>query len=179
MGKLRRKLGLFTVVLFAGIVGFLLLANTDTVNADSGQNDELLDCLSCHSQSLSYHDSLGSGNNACWTCHDARDMSKLHLADGTELSHADSNVLCGQCHETRYNDWKAGTHGFPGSADTGKCISCHDPHEPQVTLGRTLPHPDPAPPPPEIPVDQVMIGTITIAFLAGLLIIVARREQEE
>ncbi len=154
------------------------MGNTSVVHADS-DDSQPLDCLSCHPRDLEYHDVLGTGNNACWSCHDETDMSSLKLANGTLVHPDDSNELCGQCHQARYEAWREGTHGFPGVIAEGNCIACHNPHEPQVSLqGKTKQHPEPAPSPPDPPFDFVMIASVSAAFMTGLGIIVVRRGTE-
>lgn len=102
-----------------------------------------LECLSCHTRALMTHDKLGSASEACWVCHDSINIGKLRLLDGTQLSLADSVPLCGQCHSAGYEAWNEGEHGVvagkdgePGFPDAQKpkCISCHNPHQPQMDL---------------------------------------------
>ncbi|OGP92735.1 MAG: hypothetical protein A2156_05305 [Deltaproteobacteria bacterium RBG_16_48_10] len=120
-----------------------------------------LDCLSCHARILEGHDKLGSGSKACWACHYNMEMGVFHLAAGEQrLQLPDYPQLCAQCHQTRYQDWLAGTHGIPswevGTVDVHGaqrvgCNGCHDPHQPRVSFSNiTLPHPSaqtPAAPP--------------------------------
>ncbi len=136
-----------------------------------------LDCISCHTtKPLAYHDKLSQGNKLCWSCHDAFDMKRLRLADGTLIPRAESPRLCGQCHQQRYTAWQEGTHGIPGTVATGTCTQCHDPHRPQMSLlGITKPHPDATPPPPPAPRKALMIIGGSILFLAGLGVILAKR----
>ena len=107
------------------------------------KSDTPLDCLSCHSRVLKGHDKLGSGSAACWSCHDSTTIGILRLADGTRLPLADSPPLCGQCHQKSYQAWNEGEHGVVARADgeSGvpeaakiKCISCHNPHQPQMDI---------------------------------------------
>jgi len=135
-----------------------------------------LDCLSCHVRILEGHDKLGSGSKACWACHYNMEMGVLHLAVGEErLRLSDYPQLCAQCHQARYKDWVAGTHGIPawevGAVDVHGtqrvgCIGCHDPHQPQVSFSPiTLPHPPPQPP-ATFP-SLTLLGLLSIAlFLA-------------
>ena len=172
---------------FLVFAGFVLVGNTGPVKAaesanvtqTSADSGKKLDCHLCHSKVvLDYHDTLGPGNNACWTCHDPYDMTQLHLVDGTLIPLNDAPQLCGKCHEQRYNEWKVGTHGLPDFQTT--CVYCHDPHQPQVNLtGITLPHPDPAPPPPPVPVNLVMIIVITLIVIGVIYFIALRRQRVE
>ncbi|MFC2020640.1 hypothetical protein ACFLU1_02465 [Chloroflexota bacterium] len=145
-----------------------------------------LDCLSCHVRALKGHDKLGSGTEACWTCHLSTQMTTLHLADGeTLLLLSDSERLCGQCHQARYEAWEEGTHGVPAwkLADpaivgVGKvtCVNCHEPHQPQIALlDITKPHPLPTPAPPPPPVNLLMILGISLVLMTALGIVVARK----
>ena len=135
----------------------LLLLSISTVNA--ADENPPLQCLSCHTQKLIGHDKLGTGNEACWACHLSTQMTTLHLAGGTtQFPLSDFPRLCAQCHQKRFEAWNEGTHGVSawkeGSTEVRgnqkeKCITCHNPHRPQIVLsGITKPHPAPAPHPP-------------------------------
>jgi len=142
------------------VASFLTVPLTPTVNAAPDESKPPLDCLRCHTRVLKGHDKLGSGNEACWVCHDSTDMKMLRLLDETRLSLANSPQLCGQCHQKRYEAWQEGTHGvlarkegepgIPGVMKP-KCSDCHEPHQPQMALPyiskpSTLPAPDSRPP---------------------------------
>ncbi|MFC2038399.1 cytochrome c3 family protein [Chloroflexota bacterium] len=175
---MKRKILLLMVTGFVALIGFALFNQATVVKADSDP-EQFSECLTCHQQTLEYHDKLGSGNEACQVCHDPADMSKLKLVTGTQLTLDESSQLCGQCHQKRYSAWQEGTHGFAGTVAAAKCVTCHDPHKPQIVLlGITKPHPGPIPDAPEVPVDLLIIGAISIAFLAGLGIMAARRGAE-
>ncbi|MDI6763223.1 MAG: hypothetical protein QME83_09375 [Thermodesulfobacteriota bacterium] len=103
-----------------------------------------LDCLKCHTRSLRGHDKLGTGNEACWACHDSRTIGKLILNDGTKILMADSNRLCKDCHPEYYKAWNKGKHGVLPGINNGmtkgpggkrpKCVGCHSAHQPKIKL---------------------------------------------
>ena len=160
------------MVMVMVVAGLLIALQTVTINA-ADEPDAPLDCLSCHPRTLKSHDKLGTGNNACWVCHDSTDMKAFHLADGTRLSLSDSSQLCAQCHPGRYNAWKEGTHGTPGAVATPECAYCHDPHQPRIALlDITRPHPPPAPSPsPPATALFVMLGTsLLLAIVVGVAV---------
>ena len=162
------------MVMAIAVVVFLMLLMMPTVGAASESGPQL-DCLACHTKVLSLHDKLGSGNQACWSCHDAADMGKLHLADGSQLSLSNSTQLCGQCHQGRYNAWKEGTHGISGTIAAVECTGCHEPHQPQIVFLDTEPHPapQPAPSPPTVEL-QVMLGTVGLLVIAVVVAVTQR-----
>ena len=45
-------------------------------------------------------------------------MTKLHLGNGTILSVFEASVLCGQCHEGIYYEWKRSFHGVTFTVPT-------------------------------------------------------------
>jgi hypothetical protein len=84
-----------------------------------------------HQIVLESHDKLGQGSAACLACHDdpARDPGKLKLIDGSLVDiTGDVSLVCYRCHEQKYKDFKAGTHG----KHQASCVAagCHDPHTP-------------------------------------------------
>ncbi len=156
-----------TIAIIIVVAGFLAVPQTLTVNA-APESTPPSDCKSCHTKTLKFHDKLGSGNKACWVCHDNTDIKMLRLADGSPLSLTDSSQLCGQCHQQRYGAWKEGTHGIPGPSKE-KCTSCHNPHQPQIVLsGITRTHPVPRPPSPPPPV--TLLAVVGISFLVVIAV---------
>lgn len=89
-------------------------------------------------------------NNRCINCHDAGDMQRLTLRDGTSVPFSDTPRLCAQCHGTVYRDWQRGTHGktlgswVTDSPDQHRlnCNQCHDPHSPKYDPYVPLPGPN-------------------------------------
>ncbi len=179
LGRRPALIGLLgAVVISIGVVSFLVVSQVQSGSA-APEPQTPLDCLSCHQQTLEYHDQLGSGSEACWTCHDSTTMGQWHLAGGTILSQQESSQLCGQCHEVRYLAWQEGTHGLPGTVASGGCTSCHNPHRPQMAyVGITKPHPAPTPSAPSAPFDLAMIVGISLLFLISLTVFLVRRERE-
>jgi hypothetical protein len=85
-------------------------------------------------------------NRWCLDCHDAANRDMLHLADGRLLDFKESYKLCGQCHGTKYRDWRQGVHGrrtgyWNGRKEYLLCAHCHDPHSPRFKKLK----PEPAP----------------------------------
>jgi len=157
--------------------------NTDlvTVNAEG----DPLDCLACHPRTLTYHDKLGQGDQACYICHVSTDatMRNIHLLDGTAFDFTDSAgsaQLCGQCHQQRYAAWLEGTHGIPGTIAGLPCADCHNPHKPEVALlGITNPPLPPLDYGIQLPRDiGVMLG-ITIGLLFVIAVAIALRRENQ
>ncbi len=133
-----------TAVIVMVVAGFLVVP---TAIVSAAPEEGLQDCARCHTRVLKGHDKLGSGNEACRVCHDSTSMGMLRLLDKTQLSPADSPLLCGQCHQKHYEAWNDGTHGvlaweegtpgIPGALKP-KCASCHDPHQPQMELATVI-----------------------------------------
>ena len=170
MGSPMRAIAIIIVV-----TGFLIVP-APSVAAASPQ----LDCLSCHPRELEAHDKLvlGSENAACYICHNSTDMKTLRLADGTLLPLTENTQVCGQCHQKRYDAWKAGTHGIPGPS-TEKCADCHNPHQPHIVLANiTKPHPAPQPPPSKhSPVLLILLGLFLLFAVAVGVELMGKGEQ--
>ncbi len=173
-----------TVVIVIGVAGFLMMLQTLTVNA-APEPAPPLDCMSCHTKNLEFHDKLGSGNKACWVCHDNTNMKMLRLVDETQLPLSGSPQICAQCHQKRYDAWSEGTHGIPAwkegvpamsGADKAKCTDCHNPHQPQIALlNITKSHPPPAPSPPSPSTELLIILGISLVLVIGICIAVAMK----
>ncbi len=93
----------------------------------------------------------GRGAIWCLDCHSAKNRNKLVDHQGNEISFDQPQKLCGSCHGTIYNDWRAGIHGKrTGSWVTGGkkrwwlCTECHSPHAVQADRFNPL-KPEPAP----------------------------------
>ena len=93
-----------------------------------------------HQIVLEGHDVLGAGHAACPVCHDdqTRNPGMLKTVDGTLTDIKTGNIaaVCERCHEDKYRDWKAGTHG----KHKPSCVAagCHDPHTPQFIYAAPL-----------------------------------------
>lgn len=171
------------------VVGILTLLSISTASAED-ESSPPLDCLSCHTKILKGHDKLGEGSEACRACHSGTQMGVLHLAGGeTQFPLSDFPRLCAQCHQKRFEAWNEGTHGVSawkeGSTEVrgnekAKCVSCHEPHQPQIVLSNiTRPHPPPAPPPPPPAIDPLIIVGTTLVIMTVAVIVVMRRGKEQ
>jgi mono/diheme cytochrome c family protein len=138
-----------------------------------------LDCVACHDVKLSAHDQLGAGDAACYACHSSTNMTSLHLANSkTTFPLTEYPQLCGQCHQQRYQQWLDGTHGNAAwkEGDTATrasvkvaCVSCHDPHQPQIVLTDIIkPHPSPVPDSPAPPIQPMAMVGISLVIVVGL-----------
>lgn len=157
-------------------------APSDTSHPPLADGTAPLQCLSCHNQTLTYHDKLGPGNQACYACHVSTDwlMDSLQLASGQVISINDSSQLCGQCHQERYAAWNEGTHGIPGTVAAVPCVTCHNPHQPQVEFQSiTKPPMPPVHTPPPLPKDVVIILGISVGCLLAGAVYMARRRTGE
>ncbi|MFC1988362.1 hypothetical protein ACFLVJ_00800 [Chloroflexota bacterium] len=147
--------------------------------------DSKLDCLNCHVRVLRGHDKLGSGSEACWSCHVSTHMNMLHLAGGETLLLTDAVRLCAQCHQDRHEAWTQGTHGVPAWTEGEAallgvkevtCVNCHEPHQPQLALlniTKSPPMPTPSPPSPQI--DLLLIAGIILLVTTGTGVVILMR----
>ena len=158
-----------------GVAVAAWVAAYDVAKAASAEGPVGLDCVSCHNVTLEAHSKLGSGNQACQSCHASTDMTQLRLVNGTDVPLSSSPLLCAQCHQSRYDAWASGTHGFPGliggkpsgAVDGGTtCTACHNPHQPRIAFNFTRPHPNSVAPPPAPPRDLLFILGISLAVVA-------------
>lgn len=175
-----RRVALATIIVV--VAGLTVLVGPPVLGDDE---DEAPDCLKCHERVLKGHDKLGEGNEACRSCHGA-EMGTLHLANGeTTFPLSDFLRLCAQCHQQRYRDWEVGTHGMPvlqidGSesdiAERTRCITCHDPHQPQVVFANiTRPHPASAPSPSPPSDILAVLGGIVLLLAIAVGVVIRKR----
>lgn len=124
-------------------------------------DDEYYPCSDCHEDEPTdrerreledEHDDLeiAHGDLWCFSCHDADNRDRLHLANDAVVGFDDSWQLCTQCHGKKLADWRAGVHGkrtghWRGPKEYRTCVSCHSPHAPPF---KPL-EPEPAPRRPE------------------------------
>ena len=141
-----------SLVIAGVLAGVLALPQSPALGADP-ESEVSLDCLNCHTRVLKGHDKLGSGNQACWVCHEQSDMKMLHLFDQTVISSAGSPEVCGQCHEPFYDAWEEGAHGTSSALGRVKCADCHDPHQPAISPSAVLGRSRPLEPEPGAPLD--------------------------
>jgi hypothetical protein len=97
----------------------------------------------------------------CLDCHDADNRDMLRLQSGETIGFDVSYRLCGQCHGSKFNDWKKGIHGkrtgdWNGDKQYLLCAHCHNPHNPTFVLKEDKENfpgvPDGKPmPPPKVP----------------------------
>ena len=87
------------------------------------------------------HDKIGTDEDSqCQSCHDApeRNPGLLKSVNGTliDIKTGDIATVCERCHEDKYRDFKAGTHG----KHKPSCVAagCHDPHSPQFIYASPL-----------------------------------------
>jgi hypothetical protein len=217
-GRDSRKRPLLRLALVA--VGVVLSFSAVAAFAGQASSGELLfyPCTSCHPVTLDpgtgkpshalpngfkghgivleIHDKLGNGKAACLVCHDdpGKNPGMLKLIDGSLIDiKGDVSLVCYRCHESKYKEFKAGSHG----KHKASCVAagCHDPHTPgfiyaapqmpfigsgfqfQVLSERTpfSPLAQPAPKPPINPplpyVVLIVVGLITAGGLTGKLVI--------
>lgn len=89
------------------------------------------------------------GNDHCFNCHDATNLTELRTVGGKKLKLTESTLLCASCHGPSYRDWEAGVHGRRngfwnaklGPVERKDCTSCHDPHAPAIPRMKPLPPP--------------------------------------
>ncbi len=106
-----------------------------------------LPCLECHEQEIGVHRVIGVGDFGCQVCHDGFIM-KPHMLNGTIVTDETVSGLCQGCHDELYSDWTMDIHGTHGlnyspTIEIKSCITCHDPHVPDLPEITTLPPPEP------------------------------------
>lgn len=147
-----RPIGRLLAFTALSLVVFASLATSAFAGAASSGELFFYPCTSCHPLGanlqplhplpngftghqivLQGHDKLGPGKAACLVCHDdpTRNPGMLKTVDGslTDIKTGDIATVCERCHEDKYAQFKAGTHG----KHKASCVAagCHDPHTPQ------------------------------------------------
>lgn len=109
-------------------------------------------CTECHTQPIDKMKRIKGNKRAHWdlqmqhadekamncaSCHMGDNMDNLKSLTGSTIDFNQSYLLCAQCHNTQFQDWKGGAHGKniggwakPRAAMT--CVNCHNPHQPQI-----------------------------------------------
>lgn len=109
-------------------------------------------CSECHNRPLEQMQQKGKSKRAHWdielnhansnamncaTCHNGNNMDETLSLTGNPIDFNRSYLLCAQCHNSQFEDWKGGAHGKniggwaqPRAAMT--CVNCHNPHQPQI-----------------------------------------------
>lgn len=90
------------------------------------------------------------GANACASCHDPAEATRLRLATGEPVPMSEAIRLCAQCHGPQYRDYTRGSHGgmrghwdlTRGPRQRNHCIDCHDAHAPAFPRFRPMPAPN-------------------------------------
>lgn len=121
----------------------------------TGANEQIpVSCTTCHTtrepnyknvvatdlDEFHQNMTMAHGTLSCLSCHNPKDYDTLKKADGSPITYPNVMQLCGQCHQSRYNDYIHGAHGgMNGYWDLSKgprtrkaCIDCHDPHAPAI-----------------------------------------------
>jgi len=109
-------------------------------------------CTECHTKPLSEMQASESSKKAHWnisinhanqntmnciTCHNGKNMDNLQSLTGNQIDFNNSYIVCSQCHQKQFKDWKGGAHGKrigswapPRASMT--CVNCHNPHDPHI-----------------------------------------------
>lgn len=116
-------------------------------------------CMECHDKVTAEppffplpvtHDHLKFKHMAevknCLICHDADNMNRLKLLNGTTVSFDNSYRLCAQCHGEKKKDWLVNIHGkqtgkWDSKVERSNCTACHEPHTPKFRLMSPSPPP--------------------------------------
>lgn len=75
----------------------------------------------------------GNANIWCTTCHNLDNRERLRLLSGALVDFDKAYLVCGQCHNKAYEDWRFGAHGkrvkmWRGKREIYNCTECHNPH---------------------------------------------------
>lgn len=145
-----------------------------------------------HTITLSYHDKLAPGREACLVCHFPanQDPGVLKVGDGSTIRVTDNvSIICYRCHNQKYKEWQAGIHGRLQPSCNSQ--NCHNPHTPNWVGVMALPPylPDtrivdfikpssiyalPAPP-PDLPIEtptKLRSFAVALYTVAAILIII-------
>ena len=75
----------------------------------------------------------GNADIWCTTCHNLDNRERLRLLSGELLDFDKAYLVCSQCHNKAYEDWRFGAHGkrvkmWLGERQIYNCTQCHNPH---------------------------------------------------
>jgi Zn finger protein HypA/HybF involved in hydrogenase expression len=75
----------------------------------------------------------GNADIWCTTCHTLEKRERLRLFSGELVEFDKAYLVCGQCHNNAYQDWRFGAHGkrikkWQGERQIYNCAECHNPH---------------------------------------------------
>jgi hypothetical protein len=146
------------VVLLFALISMVVFGDSAFAAGKSGTGEPLFyPCTSCHPTVpgaastglpndfkghrivLGEHAWVGTGGEACTTCHDdpARDPGMLKRIDGSLVDiTGDVSSVCYRCHSAMYKEWQAGIHGNRERKCTAS--GCHDPHTPGFISAKPL-----------------------------------------
>lgn len=123
----------------------------------------------------------GGGRFWCFGCHDPVNRDKLRLLNGTTVGFDEYILVCSQCHEVVYHDWKDHLHGrWVGSWEEGGsrpdkgCIDCHYQHDPAFKPLKPMKPPEKPPERKELP-NYPIYFSIVMVLSVGLALYAARR----
>ncbi len=89
----------------------------------------------------------GNADIWCTTCHTLDNRERLRLLSGKLVEFDKAYLVCGQCHENAYQDWRFGAHGkrvnkWQGERQIFNCAECHNPHvNPGIKPRQPMPPP--------------------------------------
>ena len=107
---------------------------------------EFFPCDSCHQYMESsptprllpeapHFPELKHGNADIWctTCHTLENREQLRLLSGELVEFDKAYLVCAQCHNNAFQDWRFGAHGkrvqkWQGERQIYNCAECHNPH---------------------------------------------------
>lgn len=89
----------------------------------------------------------GEADIWCTTCHSLDKREYLRTLSGKLVEFDMAYLVCAQCHNPAYEDWRYGAHGkrvkqWRGGRQVFNCTSCHNPHmDPGIEARKPKPPP--------------------------------------